>query len=74
MRDPRFEELLIDAELCLLDRVVGRSKYGIDALCDECIGGCLYLIRLRTGLLDVLDALSIEVLLRILDRLLRGVL
>ena len=74
MRDPRLEELLIDAELGLLNRVVGRCKYRIDALCDECIGSRLYLIGLRTGLLDVLDALSIEVLLRILDRLLRGVL
>ena len=74
MRDPRLEELLIDTELCLLDRVVGRCKYRIHALCDECIGGCLYLIGLRTGLLDVLDALSIEIRLRILDRLLRGVL
>ena len=69
MRDACLCQVLIDCQLCCHDHVIGRSKYCIHTICDQCaccsdnfiIGACC--------LLCVGNALLIQVCLRVCNRL-----
>ena len=74
LRNLGIEELLIDGELGSHDGVVGRGEDGVDLLGDERVDGGGNFIGGGAGLFHAADALALEVGLRVLDRLLGGIL
>ena len=74
MRNLCRDQLLIEGELCVLHRVVGRGENRIDLLRNQRIHRRIEFVRGRTRLLDVANAVCIEVSLCILNRLLGAVL
>ena len=74
LRDLGIEELLVDGELGSHDGVVGRGEDGVDLLGDERVDGGGDFIGGGAGLFHAADALALEVGLRVLNRLLGGIL
>jgi len=63
VRNLCIQELFIDSELCLLDSVVCRREYRINAFSYKSVCCSLNLICLCSCLFDVLDALFVKILL-----------